>query len=320
LKAREVTKLLLDHGADPSVSEDNSARKLFRFGYTNYSIGPVMRLIVPLILDEIYCGTQDEVIKVLSGLHCTAEEFLWLQREVCPTYFDMPLATRVQIAISTMRHGHPRACMPELIRTMIGIPLPAEGKLTGRGIPSGDLLENIAWWIGITMVPPRLDDEQRNLIQTYWHDLFCDVMDSGVDLSHVSSYRRTPFTELLHGLLEEVAVYKQKFSVSALTISLHKWLAHLQTRGVDLVEFGRKEHRCWKSGRSRRIDKVVLTPCHSDPVRLRVRVYGFTFGSSPSDWSLWLSEPTDCLLADFWRSVETTVEVMPGSWPEESFD
>jgi hypothetical protein len=204
------------------------------------------------------------------------------------------------------------------------------------------LLHLMAIWIGTSMVPrfwrrrdwtqprtgrkslislaqPQEWESERLRQESLYnssHELFCHVLGLGIGINYVYS-GRTAFTTFLSSYLQDFGQWGRKFLVSTLTTPLRKWLADLQAHGVNLVEWGEKEHKLWGSGR---IHREIPLSHEYGLYAPRIRLCGFSYGPFPSDWFVWLSEPTDYLLADFWRSIETNVEVMPGSWPEESFD
>jgi hypothetical protein len=276
-----MVKLLLDEGAEPSVKEAPlGASKLMPFGpgAQNNSMIPVFRLIIPRILDEIYCETDEEAFDLLWGLRCTAEEFLWLQREVCPSYFDMSLSTRLTLAISAGRISGPSISTAPLIRTMIGQPLSAALGLKTKEVPHMvRLLHLMAIWIGTSMVPrfwrrrdwtqprtgrkslislaqPQEWESERLRQESLYnssHELFCHVLGLGIGINYVYS-GRTAFTTFLSSYLQDFGQWGRKFLVSTLTTPLRKWLADLQAHGVNLVEWGEKEHKLWGSGRIHR--------------------------------------------------------------------
>ena len=87
------------------------------------------------------------------------------------------------------------------------------------------------------------------------------------------------------------------------------WLEDLQSCGVDLLEYGKKEKELHGHYTE------VLGDCRSYSNGCTLRLVGFTYGASPEDWKVWFSEPTDEYAGDFWWLVEQPDEKpMPGMW------
>jgi hypothetical protein len=78
-----------------------------------------------------------------------------------------------------------------------------------------------------------------------------------------------------------------------------------------LKNFGQIEERLFNSGY---VDKDFHLGWKNsgDP-----RLINFSYGSSPDDWHLWISESSDSFVGDFSRLIKWQEEVMPGAWPED---
>jgi len=88
---------------------------------------------------------------------------------------------------------------------------------------------------------------------------------------------------------------------------INTWATILCDAGVNLVDYGCREKLIWQNGN---ITKEW-------PITLRVRLIGFEYGPSPSDWKIWQNEPTDIFAGEFWRTMErgeVREELMPGTW------
>lgn len=104
----------------------------------------------------------------------------------------------------------------------------------------------------------------------------------------------------------------------------HMWLTILQECGIDLVEYGKQEKQ-WLDNKESGCDFRIFRDVwwddrHETPNgQFEVRLISFKYGSSPGDWKLWWSEPTDELVGDFWREMELEERSLyiPGSWVED---
>lgn len=97
-------------------------------------------------------------------------------------------------------------------------------------------------------------------------------------------------------------------------ISLEIWLEDLNSSGIDLLEYGRREKLMYDqlavSGRFWHFESGI-----------GYRLSRFVFGASPSDWSIEVEETFDGpgFFGDFWSSVEEREpeeKAIPGMWVE----
>ena len=96
---------------------------------------------------------------------------------------------------------------------------------------------------------------------------------------------------------------------------LKVWLEDLEDCGVDLLKYGRKEkalHDEIPMLQDFMVDFLEDGEFHE----IKWRLIGFSFGASPSDWHIWISEPTDCFAGDFWSMIEPPEMSIPGMWME----
>jgi len=92
------------------------------------------------------------------------------------------------------------------------------------------------------------------------------------------------------------------------------WLEDLMSAGVDLLEYGRNEKAIHaRILKAKPLNVLPLTQyywrgCQWD-------LLDFTFGPSPGDWRVWLTEPTDRFAGEFWSMIEPPeAGPMPGMW------
>jgi hypothetical protein len=270
--------------------------------------------------DEIVYETEEETINgLLSGFHGTAEEFTFFQRECCPTYYQMPQSTRVAVAARCASGYWDTYDMPELVRSVIGKgPLSADSlqvECLSEGGQEITLVHSIARKIGASLARLHhgekwerdVKDKQRLLYEA-WNIFFCDFVAANIDIHHVVG-RKTPFSAFLSGYFrwcDHVEV-----APSACNTALRIWLTDLKSVGVDLEDFGRAEKDLYNS---RAIGKDYHV---CSWVGGNHRLINFTYGTSPHDWHLWISEKSDLFAGEFWDMIQREEEVMPGAWPDD---
>lgn len=168
-------------------------------------------------------------------------------------------------------------------------------------------------------------------LKTEWQIFLKELISQGADLHAISSGFHTPFLELLTSRLYlpsiEFNSAFMKFSVSTLddresmehpvsgsdhstllqdrklSWILYTWLESLQECGVDLHEYGRKETDLHKQGL---VSWEVISDFLSSD---RLLLTSFTYGPSPSDWTLDLEYPR--------KDTTESLAKVPGGWVED---
>lgn len=92
------------------------------------------------------------------------------------------------------------------------------------------------------------------------------------------------------------------------------WLEDLDTCGVNLLEYGRKE----KALHDEFPMQDFMGDCFKDYHyhEIKWHLISFSFGTSVSDWRIWVSEPSDGYAGDFWSMIEPPELSIPGMWIE----
>ncbi|OQD82036.1 hypothetical protein PENANT_c023G00058 [Penicillium antarcticum] len=337
----EIIKFLLQQGTDPGlqghgkVDFNTALRHLVwtgnMFSPESRHLLPSMRLLCPS--EEMIYDTPEEVLGgILSDFHGSAEEFLFFQRQFCPTFYDMPQWVRIAVAARATSGIWDANHMPELVRTILGEkpwkPENLQLKTSWRWWTEMTLVHCIAMRIGGSLAAlEKLQRERRGFtlkggrggmiefekkhleaLRLYeaWNALFRDLLLAGVDLHHVVG-GMTPFLAFLGGF-----IYWWDFNQCAMKgwdLAVHVWVTDLQTGGVDLQTFGPMEEQLWKKGLTER-----------DVFWRRnwgwQRVIGFSHGQYPHSWGLWLSERSDGYSGEFWEMMEEPTTAIPGAWPD----
>jgi hypothetical protein len=336
--SEKVFEFLLNQGADPSIRgyDSNDVTPLEFLVWSGNQgrarpLFPSLRLLVSRS-EEIVYNTPDETINgILSEFHGTAAEFKFLQQKCCPKYYQMPQYTRVAVAAQIASGVWDAQHMPELLRTALGKdPLSIDNLqiecFSKRWRKSVALVHSIAGKIGRSLAglhcrwnlkwtqiqqtsrkgkffglcaPMDEHRQEQMLLYKSWNTMFCELLSAGIDIHKIVG-QSTPFSSFLSSYLQWCCI---EGSMKLSDVALKIWLGDLQTYGLDLEDFGQIEEHLFNSGY---VDKDFQSGWRYGAPRL----INFTYGSSPNDWHLWISETSDCFVGDFWCLIERQGEVM----------
>lgn len=96
---------------------------------------------------------------------------------------------------------------------------------------------------------------------------------------------------------------------------LRIWVSELKHAGVDLEAYGADEQALFKVGHA-----FVYLPVQTDlgPRRndeiLWGKALGLEYGPEPEDWHIFVTNPVDEYVGEFWESLQRGLEAMPGTW------
>ncbi|KAJ5640000.1 uncharacterized protein N7484_007862 [Penicillium longicatenatum] len=335
-------EFLLSQGADPFSWGNNVSNTL---GYLVWSgscgiegqghgrsLLPSLRIVLRHMQELVYDTEEETLDGVLNEFHGTAEEFLFLQREICPSFFLMSKQTRIAVAIGAASGHWDASHMPQTIRTILG-----PGTLEVDDLQFGECLVHDGYYRTLVHCVARKIGQNLALSQHMeytlkfhgansharqqaydlqkshyqaWNKLFLEFLYIGVDVHHLLD-RRTPFLSFLEGYITWLD--EKKYLVMSWNSGFRVWLKELQAAGVNLQQFGQTEERIWKKelGELER-EYFASKPTWGGPWSRPL--IGFSYGSSPNNWVLWLSEGCDSFALDFWTLIERQIEIMPGGW------
>ncbi|KAH8597774.1 hypothetical protein B0O99DRAFT_702385 [Bisporella sp. PMI_857] len=304
----EVYKFLLDQGADPLVggvfrSPLTPLEHLVWSGSMAWGqpLLPSLRCLLPRSEDPIYETPEEAINGILSSFHGTSEEFVFLQQECCPTYYQMSQSTRVAVTTGAACGVWDAFHMPDLIKTMLGKEsLSVENLQSQCFTDMGEvtLVHSIARKCGgilasvcasrqrpSTKSPSGtghcdiIDKRANAQMKLYkaWTAMFCEFIATGVDLHNVVD-RHSLLTSFIDGYIKACSLKRVTFCQN---IAIQIWMADLQAVGVDLEDFGRAEALLFDSGC---VLKDYISYSFGDVYRLNK----FIYGPSPQDWHLML--------------------------------
>ena len=92
------------------------------------------------------------------------------------------------------------------------------------------------------------------------------------------------------------------------------WLEQLQTMGIDLLDYGRKEKELHMQEKVAKEYLEFYSPCREFVL---IRLISFTYGPEPADWHFWFTEVMPKIFIQFWDMVDHPERSMPGAWIED---
>lgn len=272
------------------------------------SLIPSMRVMFRHI--DLSYQSEEWAVSVLSEFRGTPEEFSFLQQHICPSFYQLSKQIRLRVALG-ITSGSPvlwafRERIPEVVRTVLKMDILEPDDIKFSQEMDSTLIHSVAEKIGTCQgIFQSLGSAHgyQSMIDA-WIGLCHDFLSVGIDIHYIVN-GRTPLLSYIEGWLSE------RSSLAANGFVVQLWLEQLEAVGVDLSEYGKAEEFVWKNQTIRRELETWRG------ISITLRVIGFTYGPTPKDWHLWISDPTDSYVGEFWNMIERPVEVMPGSWPQE---
>jgi hypothetical protein len=193
------------------------------------------------------CGIFDQ-------FHGTAKDFLFLQQNCFPSFYQRPLSDRIEMAIDIAEWHGLCSDVPELFRTIIGqsnleskdIQLESEVRLRRKTTLFHCVARNMGCW-------QREQEEVYSKSAFYnrdpglgyelWHEIFQEYFCAGANIHHLVG-GQTPFLAFLDGY-----EYSRISPRIAYDQVIRAWLEALQVAGVDLHKFGKKRAAHLEAGK-----------------------------------------------------------------------
>ncbi|KAE8338873.1 hypothetical protein BDV24DRAFT_137067 [Aspergillus arachidicola] len=349
----QMVDFLLEQGVDPSIEGGLSTSKtplrlvleIGRQAASNklYPLLPYLRCLLRHSQDLVY-GNADEAVKgTLSEFHGTSEEFRFLQQHCCPIFYRMPRWARIKVAAQIIcdsnhsRYADEANNTPDLIRTVLSkdtlevqtfqtkFTLPLTPKETTLmhciaeklGTTQGFLQMSCRWEIVAYCRYQRFSRPASILCRSRWQaiyeswkSLFFDILPVEGDIHQIVD-GKTLLIAFLDGYLASLVSLPESnqalwLGQEIFHVGIRAWLKDMRTAGLNLEELGAHEWRIWKSGK---VQMEFNGGVH--------RLIGIVYGPCPEDWYIWLLEPSDSFVGEFWALVERPAETMPGEWPGE---
>lgn len=304
---------LLDQGTDANSLFDPPLWSKIVYAKTEVTVEsliPSMRVLFRHI-DISYESDEEAAISVLGRFHGTPEEFLFLQQHVCPSFSRLPKRIRIKVALQIGAFYISVWSLPELFRVILGTDVLEPNDFEFCQDSNSTLIHCAARGMGASERDFREGTSTDRSTCNAWGDLCHKFLCVGIDV-HDLVDGKTPFLSFLDGYLSSWC--KPIELGPACQIAVQVWLKQLEVVGVNLSGYGKAEEYMWKEGITQREFDVWNIPEQGFELQ---RMIGFSYGPSPENWYIWLSEESDSFVGEFWDMIERPAEVMPGAWPKE---
>ena len=143
-----------------------------------------------------------------------------------------------------------------------------------------------------------------------WRLVLQEMITLGADLHPIDQSSRTPFVQVLNGF-----IHKWDLDTpvkSSIESGVKIWLCFLQSCGVDLSEYRKREEESYEQG----LVGGEIRGIQHRGSWATAKIASFTYGNSPSDWHFKMEckflEPGQ----DYGQE-PGKVEEMPGGWIED---
>ncbi|KAL3480026.1 hypothetical protein BJX99DRAFT_46039 [Aspergillus californicus] len=311
-----MCRLLLESGADPRhrdnegyspLQELNFSVSVLHNGLVDVSwLVSLYRLFISDADDDLFNDHDPDPY----GFQGPAEALTMIQNHSFEQYAELPLELRFKraMAIECQRMYYP---ITATIRIAMG----------GDHIePAAYLLETDYGHTLFTKIVQGMASAFTTgnaSIIAEWRLLLLDAISSGSDLSRLTTDTElwsTPLLKFVYGVTW-MRWLKGQRSLSFDNI-VRIWASELKLAGVDLIAYGGREQARYASG----YEMQILSYLRSDIGRydhtelLWCRVLWLEYGPEPEDWRIWVTNPVDELVGQFWEMINRSLEVMPGTW------
>ncbi|RDW64424.1 ankyrin repeat domain-containing protein [Aspergillus mulundensis] len=324
----EVCQLLLENGADPDHTDHGglTALQYYEKGFCARSMsGGLPDTVSPddicwlrtLIDASKDCydpfedlGQQEDPWG--RGLCGPPEILTFMQQQTFDNYASLPLQFRFERAMALSS----TTATSSMIEIALGGGIePDVFDLNDKY--NRDLLDKIIVCMGVSF-----GFERERALE--WRPLFSDAIAACTDVNKTWLWERGTAATLLLMFLQSYvrnwrAIRRLRYDFNPI---LQKWVTELKLAGVDLETYGATEQLVHETDPL--LDLEVLV--YVGPLRsyswftsesidvLPFRILKIAYGPEPEDWRIWVTNPIDELVGEFWEMVEREEEVMPGSW------
>lgn len=322
----EMVKFLISQGADMKRWSDE-ADLLCRITrnrqfFQNYEKSRLPLLRAILEHDEDLCVLDDLGWNCLKhATHCSTEEFLFLQRNICPSFYQAPQWKRNSIIKAYLNfHNHGGLLLSDtysvvraILRGVSFAVCPPEFKSYAEFLAhygSEKLPTMIAHDIGYFRRAKKIlnSHDAFHKAQKSFRIILNDFLAGGFDINEVDDAGSHLLIAFCHGYLD---FFPPKWSNKTLNNDLRWWLKELHNMGVNLRSLGKSGERSFKTSGGPRDYHFKSALGYT-----AVRLLGFSHGKTPEDWTLWVSQYSDVFSGDFWQMIERRMEI-PGGWSSD---
>ncbi|KAH8801458.1 hypothetical protein F5884DRAFT_862155 [Xylogone sp. PMI_703] len=307
----EISKFLIDQGADPAFNPDSSWSILTAFAANASNHGRNT--------DDLYnlvnlIGSRSEVnISELSHYRGSVSVFSALLEHMETPLGELPVNLRCSLAIRLAHNPGFNSSKLFLIALNCKPTLPCAINYQEEGIT---LLHAAAGALGYlsarntkdTDFPIRIDNIELEI--SGWKSILKELIGGGADLHITGSLyigiQATPFLFMLYHLCDCLRIHLRIDLQHAVT----SWISVLSDLNIDLMQYGLREKLTWSA-----IEFPKREVLYDDEIDYyQYRLIDFEYGPSLKDWRIWINEHTDEYVGDFWDMLEKKENIMPGTW------
>ncbi|TVY32214.1 hypothetical protein LSUB1_G008307 [Lachnellula subtilissima] len=341
----EIVKFIIGQGFD-----DTGHPSIFFTGITrwerkisNEDIMELLRLIVP-ITDFDYLDHHRKIDSLTLTFVGEVDLFAWILRQSGCSFRNLSISERVDCCTNLLFHNDAWVGLNQpdaagLVRLVFeNMKLdPTVCKTTdniGRS-----LIHAIARDFSCVTEGQLVSDLHRNEFSTVYDlphyssellSLLQDVIRANSNLHGLAfqqlpaylgiggAHLRTPLLMAFSGVFwnaSELARACGLIKVARLTMIA--WIEQLQTMGIDLLEYGRKEKELHIQ---EKVAKEYFGHYLCRSICPKIRLISFTYGPEPADWHFWFTEVMENYFIQFWDMVDHPERAMPGAWIEDDED
>lgn len=276
----------------------------------------------------------------LAMYHGPVDGFSIFLKQLASSTGKLAMKDRVSIAIN--RTNNWRFTTPDVFLTTLGYTLdPDPAIIDNAGVEIGETLLHVAAEnIGFSCLFGRSSHLSKNFgpeARTRWQGITGALLKGGANLhaSYMWSFdesRRVLHQDIHHEITPLKSLFKCVFfyypsnldPMHPLSLALSKWISALYSCGVDLEEYGRREHLAWDDPDQKPTNpETEDTGFDSEGRFFKTRYQrlvgvddclDFSYGRTPQDWKVWKHNFSADYVRMFWEMVERREEVMPGTW------
>lgn len=278
----------------------------------------------------VNAGTCQGLVRetdALLNFHGEEDLFQYLQQQIYPSYYGLPLAERLKVAYSMTSTWPQGASLSKLALT--------QGQFNNKSanhVGNGNITPLHHAAFQLTRYCCMIQNKNRvsgrddvNDSNNPWRRLIKDLVSAGASLHAIDDSKRSILSTIIQGtwaffssikLAEKLKTSNKRFALISQILNI--WLSDLQEVGVDLVRYAVDEKVLHLAGA---VNRSFLR-YHPQRCYMSTYLINFSYGPCPEDWHFYFSEPTDVFAGEFWAMAESfpcqdELELrIPGSWIE----
>lgn len=286
----------------------------------------------------VSAGASEDLIddiSVLEGFYGPKSMFKYLQQQMYPPYYDLPMSQRLNIANNLLYSRWHN--IPDLIRMaltpdeQLGMQTLACGKDKGRTLlhslakftasfataskkdafSAGELVFDDGF--DPSSMSEFIDNQHHNFM---YRKLLRELAGAGIPLHEIDQQGRSPFTILFESFAPDLRSSPEFCDPDHFLIQLDSvlrtWLLDLSMAGIDLELYGANEKALQLQYAMTSSSRWLCPewglgeddcPCWPNCSEI-FRPIDFSYGPHPEDWRFWFSDIPEDFAGEFWTLIE----------------